>query len=149
LIAALSGSHIIDLHASIHGELSAHPVQAILDDDVAGMIGRMLEGILVDDDTMALEVIGQVGPVPGHFLGTEHTRRWWKEEWFTPEVADRLGYDEWQQSGKKSALDYARERFEEILATHQPKPLTDEEEAEVEAILEEERGFYRERGLWT
>ena len=147
LLAALAGSNIVDLHSSINAELTAHPVQAILDDEIAGMIGRFLEGVEISDDTLALDLIEQVGPIPGQFLDKAHTRQWWRKEQYMPQVADRLSYPEWMQSGKKSALDYAKERYEEILATHKPTPLTPEQEAEVEAILEEEREYYREQGL--
>ena len=147
LLAALAGSNIVDLHSSINAELTAHPVQAILDDEIAGMIGRFLEGVEISDDTLALDLIEQVGPIPGQFLDKAHTRQWWRKAQYMPDAADRLSYPEWMQSGKKSALDYAKERYEEILATHKPTPLTPEQEAEVEAILEEEREYYRSRGL--
>ena len=147
VIAALAGSNIIDFHSAINAELTAHPVGAIMDDDIAGMIGRFLEGVKVNDDTLAIDLLEQVGPIPGQFLDTGHTRRWWKHEQYIPRVADRLGYQEWTQRGGKSALDYAKERYEEILASHKPTPLSAEQEAEVEAILEEERLYYEKQGL--
>ena len=118
-----------------------------MDDDIAGMIGRFLEGVKVNDDTLAIDLLEQVGPIPGQFLDTGHTRRWWKHEQYIPRVADRLGYQEWTQRGGKSALDYAKERYEEILASHKPTPLSAEQEAEVEAILEEERLYYEKQGV--
>jgi len=51
------------------------------------------------------------------------------------------------ESGKKSALDYAREKMEEILATHKPEPLTPKQEEDVAKILEEARQYYRDKGL--
>jgi len=147
MTAALSGANIIGLQGAISSELTHHPVQAILDDDIAGMVGRFLEGIEVNDETLAIDLIEEVGPIPGHYLGTEHTRKWWKREQFVPKVADRLTYPEWMQKGKKSALDYAKERMEEILATHRPTPLTTSQEEDIERILEEARKYYREKGL--
>ncbi len=147
LIAGLSGANTLLLHGSVHGELTHHPVQAILDDDLAGMVGRFMEGIEVNDETLAVDVIEEVGPVPGHFLGKGHTRKWWKLEQFVPLAADRLTYPEWIKGGKKSCLDYARGRMEEILAEHQPAPLTPVQEEDVERILEEAREYYRGKGL--
>jgi len=149
LMAGLSGANTLLFHGSIHGELTHHPVQAILDDDSAGMVGRFMEGIVVNDETMALDLIEKVGPIPGHFLDKEHTRRWWKPEQFVPKAADRLTYPEWMRAGKKGCLDYARERMEEILATHTPPSLTSSQEEDVERILEEARTFYKGRGLIT
>jgi trimethylamine:corrinoid methyltransferase-like protein len=49
-----------------------------------------------------------VGPVPGVFLGEAHTREWWQEEQFVPQVSDQLAHVEWLEQRKKSALDYAK-----------------------------------------
>ena len=96
---------------------------------------------------MAIDLINQVGPIPGHYLGTAHTREWWRKEQFIPQVADLEAYPVWVRSGKRDTLTLARERMEEILATHQPKPLTAAEEQAIEEILKEARGYYRKKGL--
>jgi trimethylamine--corrinoid protein Co-methyltransferase len=147
LIAALSGASYTETHGSVYGELSHHPLQAILDDDLAGMIGRFIEGVNVNDETLAIDLIDEVGPIPGHFLNKAHTRKWWRLEQYMPNVADRLTYPEWVNVGKKSCLDYARERMEEILATQKPTLLTSGQEQDIERILEEARKYYKERGL--
>ena len=147
ILAAISGAHRITLHGCVSSELASHPVQAILDDDVAGMIGRFVEGAQVNDETLALELIHEVGPVPGHYLGTAHSREWWKKEQFLPKVADRLTYPEWKRTGKKRAFDLARERNEEILGVHKPMPLTAGGEQAIEDILKEAREYYRRKGL--
>ncbi|MEA3254009.1 MAG: trimethylamine methyltransferase family protein, partial [Chloroflexota bacterium] len=145
--AGLSGANTLLFHGSVHGELTHHPVQAILDDDMAGMVGRFMEGIAVNDETLAVDLIEEVGPIPGHYLGKAHTRKWWSLEQFVPRTADRLTYPEWMSTGKKSCLDYAKERMAEILATHKPTPLTSGQEEGVEKVLEEARTYYKERGL--
>ena len=147
LLFAISGGNRICFHGGIHGELTHHPVQAILDDDIVGMIGRFLEGVTVNDETLAIDLIEEVGPVPGHFLNKEHTRKWWKLEQYMPKVADGLTYPEWMNTGKRSCLDYAKERMEEILTTHKPTPLTPSQEEDVKRILEEARKYYKEKGL--
>jgi trimethylamine--corrinoid protein Co-methyltransferase len=147
LTSALYGAQEVVFHGGVYGELTWHPLQAILDDDIAGMIGRFIQGIEVNDETLALDLIEQVGPIPGHYLNTEHTRNWWSREQFMPKAADRLTYPEWIKTGKKSALDYARERMDEILATHKvDPPLTASEEQAIEDILKEAREFYRKQG---
>lgn len=52
-------------------------------------------------------------------------------------------------TGKKTSLDYAKERMEEILASHKPTPLTPSQEEDVERVLEEARSYCKERGLIT
>jgi len=147
LLAALSGASIIQLHGGVYGEITYHPIQSILDDDIAGMIGRFIEGVNVSDETLAVDLIKEVGPIPGYYLNREHTRKWWKKEQFIPEVADRLTYPEWLKKGKKDAIAYAREKMEEILATYEPLPLSEDEDREIENILEEARSYYKQRGM--
>jgi trimethylamine--corrinoid protein Co-methyltransferase len=93
-------------------------------------------------------VIEEVGPIPGFFLAHPHTREWWQKEQYLPKVADRLSYPDWLGSGKKSALDLARERAAEIVATHEPTPpLPPGKEEELDRILEEAKAYYKNKGL--
>ncbi len=147
LTAALSGANVIWLHGAIHGELTAHPAQAVLDDDIAGMIGRFLEGVKVDEETLAINLIEEVGPIPGFYLNKKHTRKWWEKEQFVPKAADRLTYSEWTKAGKKSCLDYANKRIEEILSTHRSTPLTASQDEAIEGILAEARQYYMKKGM--
>jgi len=146
-IFALSGASFILLHGGVAAELTHHPLQAVLDDDICGMVGRFLQGVDVTDETLATELIEQVGPIPGHFLNKKHTRTWWRHEQYTPLSADKLTYPEWAASGRKSCIDYARERMDDILANYTPPPLTPGQENEIESILEEARRHYNQAGL--
>lgn len=147
VLSCVSGANLVGLHGGVCAELTYHPVQSILDDDIAGMIGRFIEGIEVSAETLALDLIEKVGPIPGFYLDKEHTRNWWKKGRFFPKVADRLTYPEWTEASKKSCLHYAKERMEEILAKSKPTPLTEDTEREIGGILEEARKYYKEKGL--
>lgn len=147
LIAALSGANHISFLGGISSELTSHPLQAILDNDIGGMVGRFLQGVEISDETLAIDLIAQVGPIPGFYLDKQHTRKWWKGEQFVPKCADRLTIPEWLAMGKRNALSYARERMEEILATHKIQPLTANQDEEIERILKEAREHYRRRGM--
>ena len=145
LSSALSGVNHLLLHFAVSAEISAHPLQAVLDDDIAGMIGRMIAGEEVSEATLAVDVIGEVGPVPGHFLETKHTLKWWRKEQFMPKSADQLTYPVWVDRGKKTAMDLARERLEKILSTHQPAALSASQEDGIERVLADARSYYRNR----
>lgn len=148
MTAALSGSNVIFLHGCIYGELAFHPLQAILDDDIAGMIGHFIEGVKVDNETVALDLIEEVGPIPGFYLDKEHTRKWWKNEQFIPKAADMLTYPEWMEGGKKDCLAYARDRMKKILGTHKVSiPLTGEQDMKINNILKEAYNYYKNKGL--
>ncbi len=147
VIAALSGANVIHLGGALYGELTLHPLQMILDDDIANMVGRFVEGVEVNDETLAVDLIHEVGPIPGMYLDKAHTRKWWQREQFIPKAADRLGIAEWMEKGKKNALDYAEERMEHILATHKPDPLTPKQEEDIDRILKECWQYYRKRDM--
>ncbi len=147
LAAALSGANLIVLHGGIYGEYTYHPAQAVLDDDIATWVGRFLEGFTVNDETLALDLIEEVGPIPGSYLGKTHTRKMWQAERFVPKTADRMTYPEWMNTGKKTALDYAKARTEEILKTHKVPPLPEDQDREIDNILKEAEAYYREKGM--
>lgn len=147
ILAAVSGSHAIHMHGGLHGELTYHPVQSILDDDIAGMVGHFLNGVEVGKDTLLIELINKVGPIPGHYFKEDHTIESWKTIEYIPRVADRLSYEKWISKGKKGALELAKERMQKILNTHKPIPLSREQDQEIEEILDEARSYYKEKRL--
>lgn len=147
LMSCLGGSNLHVLQGGLAEELAFSPVLSILDDDIAGWIGRVIEGFDITDETMAIDLINEVGVIPGTFMAKEHTRKWWMKERFIPKVADLEAYPEWIQKGKVDALTLAKRRMEEILATHKPKPLTPREEQVIEDVMKEAREYYRKKGL--
>jgi trimethylamine--corrinoid protein Co-methyltransferase len=147
LAAAMSGANIIVLHGSVYGEYTFHPVQAVLDDDIANWVGRFIQGFEVNDETMATRLIDEVGPIPGSYLNKAHTRKWWKTQQFIPKTGERSTYLEWVKTGKKTALAYARERMEEILRNYKPVPLPRDQNDQVDRVVKEAEGFYRKAGL--
>lgn len=150
LTNALAGIDIIGVHGTVSSEITHHPIQAILDDDIAHMVGRFLEGITVSEETAALDLIREIGPVPGSYLGSAHTRNWWQKEQFIPATADILTYDEWMSGNRKDCLDYAKERMEKIISSHEVTPrLSSEQDEAIEKILNEAREFYKKEGHIT
>ena len=146
LIAALSGGNLHIFQGGTSAELVYHPVLSIMDDDIAGWIGTMLGGTTVTTDTLAIDLINDVGPIPGHYLNTAHTRDHWRDEHNFPTVADEEAYAVWVAGDRKDTLTLARERMDHILATHQPEPLTTEQEASVAKMLDDARAHYRSTG---
>jgi trimethylamine--corrinoid protein Co-methyltransferase len=146
LNAALTGGTILNVVGGLHGELTYHPAIAVLDNDMAGMVGRFLEGIQVNEETLAIDVIEEVGPLPGFFLSHPHTREWWKKEQYVTQVFDQYTYPEWEARGRKGALEYAKEKTKEILANYQDT-LPPSKHEELDGILEEAKAYYKAKGL--
>ncbi len=148
LMSALSGCNLIQLHGCVMGELSGHPVMAVLDDDIAGMVGRIIEGEVVDNETLAVDLIREVGPAPGHFMDREHTRKWWQKEQFIAKSIDRTpNYKDWYANDKMDSIKYAIKRTKEIIETHKPNVLDEEKSTEIDKILEKARKYYKEKGM--
>lgn len=148
LASAISGAYMLWIHSTVYGELTAHPIQAIMDDDIAGMIGRFLEGVEVNDETLAVDLIEMIGSGPDFYLTKEHTRKWWRKEQFIPAVADTTTLQEWLKTGKKTNVDLAKEKMEQVLATYKVSvPLTPSQEEDIEKILREARDHYRKTGM--
>jgi len=147
LMSCLGGSNLHVLQGGLAEELAFSPVLSVLDDDIAGWIGHTIEGFEITDETMAIDLINEVGVTPGTFMNKAHTRKWWVEERFIPKAADMEAYPEWIQGGKVDALTLAKKKVEEILATHKPKPLTPREEQVIEDVMKEAREYYRRKEL--
>jgi trimethylamine---corrinoid protein Co-methyltransferase len=145
LVSALAGVSLMLFHFGVSSEVSAHPIQAILDDDIAKMIRRFLEGEVINEETLAVDLIHEVGPIPGHFLSRPHTMKWFRKEQCIPSSADTLSYPDWIQQGKKQALDYAREKMQSILDEEPQVYISESQEEELEKILQDAREYYRKQ----
>jgi trimethylamine--corrinoid protein Co-methyltransferase len=124
VLAALAGSNFIHHAAGMLENMNAVAAeQFVIDNDILGMAMRVLRGIEVNDETLALDVIDDVGP-GGHYLMAGHTIRHMRSEFYYPSaVVDRQGWDMWQQEGGLSARKRARQIARDILANHRPVPL--------------------------
>ena len=146
VLTAISGASIINYVGGVTGELSYHPVLSVIDNDVAGMIGRFLEGVEINEETLDIDLIERIGPIPGFYLGEPHTREWWKKEQYVPAASDQLGYAEWLAGGKKDALDYAKEKVEEILENYE-HTLPADQDAELDRILDDALQYYKKHDM--
>lgn len=145
-MTALSGGSVIAFGGGLTAELSAHPIKAIIDNDIIGMLKRNMQGIEVSEETLALDVIDEVGFSPTTYLSEEHTCSLWRKDTYYPQLADMLDIEMWIKQGKKSIIDHGRQRMEAILAEHTVCELPAEKEKMIEDILWEARDFYRKNG---
>lgn len=135
LSMGLAGANYIAGAGRFYRELLWDYGQFVIDNDVCGMVGRFLDGIQVDEESLALDLIAEVGTLPGHYLNKEHTRRLWRRDRYMPSIGDRSTYTEWVRAGSKDIVRRARERAREIIETHRPTPLPDNVEKELQQIL--------------
>jgi trimethylamine--corrinoid protein Co-methyltransferase len=93
-----------------------------IDDEMVRMIRRLADGIVVNDETIALDLIEKVG-VGGMFLAERHTIKHLREEQFLPRLIDRRSADLWERDGAKTIEDRARAMVAEALQQPVPHPL--------------------------
>lgn len=106
----------------LEGGLTASFEKFIIDVELLAMFYRFLDGFTIDDDTLALEMIAQVGP-GGHHFGTAHTQARYRTEFFQAALADRQPYDTWYETGALDTMQRANTVWKELLAQYEPPPL--------------------------
>ncbi len=147
ILHSLAGFNCVLEGGGLYDELTWSPLVLLMDNDIFGMVSRVLNGINVTDETLAVDLINEVGPIPGHFLNREHTRNWWRQEIFEPVLADRQSHPEWVEAGSKDIVKRAKEKMAEIVATYEPTPLTDDQEKAVAEIIKEAESYYGQLGM--
>ncbi len=118
--------------------------QLILDCEVARMVKYTIEGIPVNDDTLALDVIKEIGP-GGDFLMHDHTYEGMRSQ-SRPELIDRRTREDWETDGATTAYERALEKARWILETHRPDPLPDMVLREIRTIIEETEAEIKNEG---
>ena len=116
----------------LHGSRIWSFAEMMMDCEIFSIMHKMMQGIVVDEETLALDAIAAVGP-GGHYLAQKHTRRHMKEI-FLPEFMDRRPYSEWEFK-KDDARDWALAKARKKLKEHQPDPLDPKISAEMEKII--------------
>jgi len=132
LMASLTMSDMLLGIGLLNGSLIWSFAQMIMDCEIFDIVSKMMEGIRVDDRTLAVDVIREVGP-GGHFLTQKHTLDHLKDLW-NPTLMDRRPYSEWKRK-RDDSRDWAREKARHILGTHQPDPLTPSLDKELGKII--------------
>ncbi len=114
LVALAGGDFIHDAAGLMEFAMSVCKEKYVVDDEIIGMAMRAVDGIKVDDEHLAVDVIKKVGPA-GHFIANRHTRRHMRKEHFQPRLSDRDKREQWQAGGAKTALDRASGIVDSIL----------------------------------
>lgn len=131
---ALVGGHIVHDLGYLESGLMGSLVQLVICDEIVDWLGHFIRGVEVNEDTLALDLIDEIGP-DGQFLQTEHTYQHYRERWY-PSLFERENYDSWEAKGSKDLGERARERVNSILESHQVEPLPEEVSQRIDEIVE-------------
>lgn len=108
--------------------------QLLIDDEIVNMCKRVIQGITVNDDTLAVDVIKKVG-AGKEFLGQKHTRQYMAQEQSKPKLIDRRMRGMWMSHGGQDLATRANQKAIEILENHKPTPLPPEVQKKFKEII--------------
>jgi trimethylamine--corrinoid protein Co-methyltransferase len=115
--------------------LTTSPEMIVFTAELVSMMRRFMAGVRLDAESLALEVIHQVGP-GGDFLTADHTLQHFRALW-QPALMSRQRMDDWVREGGRRLGERLREKTIAILDAHQPEPLPDGVSQEIAYILKD------------
>jgi trimethylamine--corrinoid protein Co-methyltransferase len=121
LWTALSGANLVHDVGYIESGLTCSCEMIVICDEVIGFVHRLMGGVDLTREMMALDVIHEVGP-GGSYIETSHTLRHFEEVWY-PRLFDRRTYDTWAEAGKPTAIKTANQVAREMITKHRPAAL--------------------------
>ena len=138
LTETLSGNNIVhDLGYMDAGTCCSLELVAMCDETI-NWVKRFMQGVEVNDETLALDLIDQIGP-HGHYLETRHTLKHYREEWYS-ELFDHDRYEDWVEGGSKTLQQRVREKLDRILANHRPEPLEKRIQQQIDEVVAQAKG---------
>lgn len=134
MLPALTGSNVIYGMGMLEMGMTMSYEQLLIDQEIVRMIRRILQGIAVDKDTIALDVIRKVGPA-GNYLSERHTLKYMRQELSATNLINRKMRESWEKSGAKDIAMAAREQAVAILESYQPTPLPSDVQKKIRDIV--------------
>ncbi len=134
LVALMSKTHLNHDVGYLEAGLTNSPEMMVLTNEIISMTRRFVQGVRLDDEALALDVIDEVGP-GGEFLSHDHTMAHWRELW-RPQIFDRQRLDAWEDAGSKDVNGRLRDATIALMDEHQPDSLPASVAEEIDYILE-------------
>ena len=119
----------------MEGGLHASLEKMLLDADLLQMVAKMLEPVVVDDSTLAIDTIEEVGP-GGHFFGTAHTQARFRDAFYRPILSDWRNYESWEEAGSPTTDQRAKRLVAQYLAAYVPPDMDPAVKAELRAFVD-------------
>ena len=129
----LGGCNMVIHSGYLSGGMCSSLELLMFENEMLSMVRRIEKGIVIDDDTLAVDVIKEVGP-NGNYLGAEHTLDHYDELW-TPHVFNRDDYMKWHEEGEPSLYDIINTKVKEIVSKGPRHPLSKEQSDQLDTIV--------------
>ncbi|ATW27888.1 trimethylamine methyltransferase family protein [Candidatus Formimonas warabiya] len=108
--------------------------KTVIDNEILGNVLRVLRGVEVNEDSLAIDAIKEVGPA-GNFLAHEHTASHFRSEFLIPKVSDRWNRITWNEKGSLDTHARAHKIAEKILREHRAEPIDRQIQAEIRRMF--------------
>ena len=131
--ALLMGTNLVHDVGYLEAGLTTSPELIVFTAEMIDMHRHFLQGVRVDDEALALDVIDQTGP-GGGFVASEHTLAHFRDFWY-PTLFERRRLDQWEAGGSRRLADRLKDRTVALMEAHRPEPLPERVQQEVDAIL--------------
>jgi trimethylamine--corrinoid protein Co-methyltransferase len=133
LVALLAGNNLVHDVGYLEAGLTTSPEMIVFTAEMIAMMRSFVEGVALDAEALALDVIHKVGP-GGDFLTQKHTLKHFRELW-QPGLFDRRRAEEWVAGGSPRLVQRLREKTVSLMEEHRPEPLPDSVREEIDYIL--------------
>ena len=132
VMAALAGCNNVSESSGMMASLMGCSYESlVIDNEMLGMVMRVVRGIEVNDDTLSYDVIKKTIKGEGHFLRSSQTLSLMKTEYLYPKLADRSRQEEWEVEGSPDMRKRAELHARKILNSHYPVYIDDETDKKI------------------
>ena len=132
---ALSGTNLIHDVGFLESGLTGSFDMLVMSNELLGMVKRFKRGIDVNEVTMAVDLIDQVG-IGGHYIQEKHTLDFFRSETWQPQLLDRSVIDEWEAAGSKDLAQRTKEFIGDVLQQPREKKISEAQANELSVIIE-------------
>lgn len=109
----------------------------VIDDEIYSDVFRVVRGVEVDTERLAVDVIDKVGHM-GNYLAQPHTMKFLRMgELRYSSLYDKRSWEKAGKEGVRPLQDAARDAVKKILKEHQPMPLEKDQERDLEKVVKE------------
>ena len=134
MAAALCGGDLTHDVGYTESAMTGSLFQLCMMDEAIAWTRRVTRGIEVNDETLAVSVINDVGP-NGHYLRHKNTRKHFKTEFWYPNLHDRRNWEEWSADGSLPMRDRVVARARQLIEAHEPTKLKKSTYETIERVL--------------
>jgi trimethylamine--corrinoid protein Co-methyltransferase len=135
MLPALAGANVIYGLGMLEMGITFDLAQLVLDHEIAAMILHSLDGIVVNDETLSVDVIREMG-IGKDYMSHESTFKYMKSQ-SQAQIIDRRMREDWETAGNKDAYKRAHNKMIEILETYEPPPLPANVLSTIQSIVQE------------